>query len=170
MTDKTLGAYQRHEKHDAPVRECPDLDVHWRYDEAQETIQRLTKERDEMRAAEPRPLTPDDITDEMVRRALDAYGRENTPTTTLAGLAMREALTAALTVPTRPEWTDTPAVRAWHKHDGRTEHDGTPGVKRIWSPDYGTTDTWSTPSLRNVPWSDLVDVEPLGVRVEGSGR
>ncbi|HEX7349615.1 hypothetical protein [Brachybacterium sp.] len=60
-----------------------------------------------------------------------------------------------------PEWIDAPAVQAWHRSDGRTEHDGTPGKPRIWSPDYGTTERWSTPSLRNVHWSDLVDVVPL---------
>lgn len=68
--------------------------------------------------------------------------------------------------PARPEWLDAPAVRAWHKRDRRTEHDGTPGKPRIWSPDYGTTETWSTPSLREVPWTDLVDVEPLDVSAE----
>lgn len=63
-----------------------------------------------------------------------------------------------------PEWVNNaPAVRAWHKNDGHTEHNGKPGLKRIWSPDYGTSATWSTPSLRNVPWSDLVNVEPLGI-------
>lgn len=61
----------------------------------------------------------------------------------------------------RPDWIDAPAVQAWHRSDRRTEHDGTPGKPRIWSPDYKTTETWSTPSLRNVHWSDLVDVTPL---------
>lgn len=63
-----------------------------------------------------------------------------------------------------PEWVNNaPAVRAWHKRDGRVEYNGRWGVKRIWSPDYRTTDTWSTPSLQNVPWSDLVEVEPLDI-------
>lgn len=61
----------------------------------------------------------------------------------------------------RPDWIDAPAVQAWHRSDGRTEHDGTPGKPCIWSPDYRTTERWSTPSLRNVHWSDLVDVVPL---------
>ena len=61
-----------------------------------------------------------------------------------------------------PKWTNAPAVQAWHRSDHRTERDGTPGQPRIWSPDYKTTETWSTPSLRNVHWSDLVDVTPLG--------
>lgn len=61
----------------------------------------------------------------------------------------------------RPDWIDAPAVQAWHRSDGRTEHDGTPGKPRIWSPDYRTTERWSTPSLQNVHWSDLVDVTPL---------
>ena len=70
--------------------------------------------------------------------------------------------------PARPDWIDAPAVRAWHKSDLRTEHDGTPGRPRIWSPDYGTTDVWSTPSLPHVPWSDLVDVEPLHAPEDGA--
>ncbi|MFE7605749.1 hypothetical protein ACFU1Q_11365 [Brachybacterium paraconglomeratum] len=35
---------------EAEQRACPDLDAHWRLDEAQETIQRLTQERDEVLA------------------------------------------------------------------------------------------------------------------------
>lgn len=61
----------------------------------------------------------------------------------------------------RPDWTDAPAVQAWHRSDRRTECDGTPGKPRIWSPDYRTTEHWSTPSLQHVHWSDLVDVAPL---------
>lgn len=65
-------------------------------------------------------------------------------------------------VPTRPSWVDeAPAVRAWHWEDGRVESDGTPAVKRVWSPDYRQRDTWSTPSLQHVPWTELVEVEPL---------
>lgn len=119
----------------------------------------------DLRAAESRPLTPDAITERMVMRAaavLGKYGYRPTPET------VRRALDAALAPepPQRPDWLDAPAVRAWHKNDGRTEHDGTPGKPRIWSPDYGTTETWSTPSLREVPWTDLVDVEPLDVSAE----
>ena len=61
------------------------------------------------RAAEqPRPLTPDDITDEMVRRGAQA----ETPAGTryLRPHEVLEVLTAALTEPTRPEgaerWED----------------------------------------------------------------
>ena len=57
-----------------------------------------------------------------------------------------------------PDWFFKPAVRAFHKDDDRTR-----GVKRVWSPDGRESYTWSTPSLRNVPWTSLVDVEPLDV-------
>lgn len=57
-----------------------------------------------------------------------------------------------------PDWFFKPAVRAHHKDDDRTR-----GAKRIWSPDGREYYTWSTPSLRNVPWIDLVDVEPLDI-------
>jgi len=180
MTDKTLGAYKRHEKHDAadfaraefarhridkevaaaggssvsapwvcfgrtisdegmaaggwsPVLECPDPDEHnmwgkatpdqgteawWlaRYEEAQTRAEKAEKERDQwkreadganadladLRAAESRPLTPDAITDEMVRRAkaeLEARaGGDYYPET------LEAVLTAALTEPpARPE-------------------------------------------------------------------
>lgn len=119
--------------------------------------------QDALDATESRPLTPDAITDEMVDRAMDVYiHAEGSPRD-----AWRAGLAAALTEPpARPEWLDAPAVRAWHKSDGRTERDGTPGKPRIWSPDYGTTETWSTPSLREVPWTDLVDVEPLDVSAD----
>lgn len=106
---------------DTKVRECPDKDVHWRYDEAQETIQRLTKERDEAREAldradaalagasaliekyESRPLTPDAITDEMVERALASFEKDR-PGIHHFPQMIRSALTAALTEPpARPE-------------------------------------------------------------------
>ena len=57
-----------------------------------------------------------------------------------------------------PDWVFKPAVRAHHKNDDRTR-----GGKRIWSPDSRESYLWSTPSLQSVPWTDLVDVEPLDV-------
>ena len=73
-------------------------------------VEKAERERDEAwkRAAEaaknPRPLTADDITDEMVRRALDATGRKQTVVNSLTGSIMRQALTDALTMPpARPE-------------------------------------------------------------------
>lgn len=56
-----------------------------------------------LRAAESRPFTPDDITDEMVRRALDTNGQKRSEVNSLTGRTMRTILTAALTEPTRPE-------------------------------------------------------------------
>ena len=91
-------------------RACPDLDAHWRLDEAQETIQRLTRERDEARGAlrarlgvlaEPRPV---EVTDAMIERARSAWlefaRTDGIPTPEVT----REMLTAALTEPpARPE-------------------------------------------------------------------
>ena len=84
MTDKTPGACQCHEKH-APT--------YWKG---------VVREyKDALEKAESRPLTPDDITDEMVRRGAQA----ETPAGTryLRPHEVLEVLTAALTEPTRPE-------------------------------------------------------------------
>ena len=95
MTDKTLGACQCHEKH-APA--------YWKgvVREYKHALEKAVRERDEALAeAESRPLTPDDITDEMVRRGAQA----ETPTGTryLRPHEVLEVLTAALTEPARPE-------------------------------------------------------------------
>ena len=112
MTDKTLGACQCHEEH-APtywkgvVREYKDAleKAEQERDEARATKDMHKRRADEERvradAAESRPLTPDDITDEMVRRGAQA----ETPAGTryLRPHEVLEVLTAALTEPTRPE-------------------------------------------------------------------
>ena len=72
------------------------------------------------RAAEqPRPLTPDAITDEMVKRAQSTYP--------LGAKHVREMLTAALTEPpARPEWADLGEAldRIWpHGIDGIARED-----------------------------------------------
>ena len=94
MTDKTLDVCQCHEKH-APT--------YWKgvVREYKDALEKAVRERDEALAdAESRPLTPDDITDEMVERGQDAYwGNERT----VEG-RVRAILTAALTEPpARPE-------------------------------------------------------------------
>ena len=91
---------------------CPDPDEHVRYDAALAAAEKAERERDEARGAlrarlgvraESRPLTPDAITDEMVKRAQSTYP--------LGAKHVREMLTAALTEPpARPEgaerWED----------------------------------------------------------------
>ena len=95
MTDKTLGAYTRHEKH-APT--------YWKgvVREYKDALEKAVRERDKALAdAESRPLTPDDITDEMVERGRSAYWGP-----TFGGSVEERVLailTAALTEPTRPE-------------------------------------------------------------------
>ena len=95
MTDKTPGACQCHEKH-APT--------YWKgvVREYKDALEKAVRERDEVLAdAESRPLTPDDITDEMVERGRSAYWGP-----TYGGSVeerVRAILTAALTEPTRPE-------------------------------------------------------------------
>ena len=95
MTDKTLGACQCHEKH-APT--------YWKgvVREYKDALEKAERERDEALAdAESRPLTPDDITDEMVERGRSAYwGPAYGGSVEERVLAI---LTAALTEPTRPE-------------------------------------------------------------------
>lgn len=115
---------------EAEQRACPDLDAHWRLDEAMDRAERAEREREGYRhdaraaesalarvraalglpddattddmeeAAESRPLTPDAITDEMVERASQAYFA------CTAGHYedFRRAIVAALTEPpARPE-------------------------------------------------------------------
>ena len=84
MTDKTPGACQCHEKH-APT--------YWK------SVVREYK--DALEKAESRPLTPDAITDEMVKRAQREEERQCGDWT--APTAMRRILAAALTEPPRPE-------------------------------------------------------------------
>ena len=93
MTDKTLGACQCHEKH-APT--------YWK------GVVREYKVALE-KAEQPRPLTPDAITDEMIERGRSAYWG---PT---YGLNVQERVRAILTAaliepPARPEgaerWED----------------------------------------------------------------
>ena len=84
MDNQTLDVCQCHEKH-APT--------YWKG---------VVREyKDALEKAESRPLTPDDITDEMVRRGAQA----ETPAGTryLRPHEVLEVLTAALTEPTRPE-------------------------------------------------------------------
>ena len=95
MNDKTLDVCQCHEKH-APT--------YWKgvVREYKDALEKAVRERDEALAdAESRPLTPDAITDEMVRRGAQA----ETPAGTryLRPHEVLEVLTAALTEPTRPE-------------------------------------------------------------------
>lgn len=73
-------------------------------------------------------------------------------------IGIRDEYDRQHSVEPEPDWFFKPAVRAHHKNDDRSR-----GAKRIWSPDGRESYTWSTPSLRNVPWVDLVDVEPLDV-------
>ena len=107
MTDKTLGACQCHEKH-APT--------YWKgvVREYKDALEKAVRERDEALAdAESRPLTPDDITDEMVERASHCLAMQQMPTTYSLDPDVtadkfyddaRDVLHAALTEPpTRPE-------------------------------------------------------------------
>ena len=95
MNDKTLDVCQCHEKH-APT--------YWKsvVREYKHALEKAVRERDEALAdAESRPLTPDDITDEMVERGRSAYwGPAYGGSVEERVLAI---LTAALTEPTRPE-------------------------------------------------------------------
>src|SRR5699024_6697675 len=91
-----------HERDEARRHECSDLDAHWRLGEALASLKEANATVASLRAEQPRPLTADDITDEMVRRGAQVA--------TPAGVRylrpheVREILTAALTEPpTRPE-------------------------------------------------------------------
>ena len=118
---------------EAEQRACPDLDAHWRLDEAMDRAEKAERERDEvrdawegavesvkeanslinsLRAAESRPLTADDVTDEMVDRGLDALDEEAAVSVTIP--TMRAVLTAALTEPTRPEGAEEIEEVLWN--------------------------------------------------------
>ena len=96
MDDKTLGAYTRHEKH-APT--------YWKgvVREYKDALEKAVRERDEALAdAESRPLTPADITDEMVERGRSAYWGPTYGGSVVG--RVRAILAAALTEPpARPE-------------------------------------------------------------------
>ena len=96
MTDKTLGAYTRHEEH-APT--------YWKsvVREYKDALEKAVRERDKALAdAESRPLTPDDITDEMVERGRSAYWGPTYGGSVVG--RVRAILAAALTEPpARPE-------------------------------------------------------------------
>lgn len=101
---------------EAEQRACPDLDAHWRLDEAMDRAEKAEQERDEARAnaynweataeewkkralaAESRPLMPE-VTDEMVERYWAAMKNPGSN----YDEAVRSALAAALTEPTRPD-------------------------------------------------------------------
>ena len=143
MNDKTLGEYKR-------TTPDPDETTGEALARLQAELTRLLDEAD----AELRDEADGGVTAALIEQedGVDAAASR------LAAFARKFG------VP--PEWTTAPAVQAWHRSDHRTDHDGTPGQPRIWSPDYKTTETWSTPSLRNVHWSDLVDVTPLAPVLE----
>ena len=87
------------ERDEARRHECSDLDAHWRLDETLASLKEANATVASLRAAQPRPLTADDITDEMIDRAY-AWWEGNS----LADPAgMRAILAAALTAPARPE-------------------------------------------------------------------
>ena len=89
------------ERDEARRHECSDLDAHWRLDETLASLKEANATVASLRAAQPRPLTADDITHEMVKRAQREEERQRGDWT--APAAMRRILTAALTEPTRPE-------------------------------------------------------------------
>ena len=96
------------ERDEARRHECSDLDAHWRLDETLASLKEANATVASLRAAQPRPLTADDITDEMERRLIrkgvefgwftesDINDRDTRDKT-------RSLLAAALTEPTRPE-------------------------------------------------------------------
>ena len=95
---------------EAEQRACPDLDAHWRLDEAMDRAEKAERERDEWkdsaikamadleRAEQPRPLTPDAI--ESVLHDILPLSTEHLKADDIANIA--SDLHAALTEPTRP--------------------------------------------------------------------
>ena len=88
------------ERDEARRHECSDLDAHWRLDETLASLKEANATVASLRAEPTRPLAPDDITYEMVKRAQREEERQRGDWT--APTAMRHILTAALTPP-RPE-------------------------------------------------------------------
>ena len=88
------------ERDEARRHECSDLDAHWRLDETLASLKEANATVASLRAEPTRPLTANDITYEMVKRAQREEERQRGDWT--APTAMRHILTAALT-PARPE-------------------------------------------------------------------
>ena len=88
------------------------------------------RDRADQLADTPRPLTPDDITDEMVVRAQMEWERRNGAAP--IGDTIREILTAALTEPTMTEYTadDFKTARFATHPDGKI-------AARNWDGDHG---------------------------------
>ena len=64
----------------------------------------MQEARERFRTAAPRPLTPDAITDEMVKRARDAFTKHSSVHVTIGPDLVRKTIAAALTEPpARPE-------------------------------------------------------------------
>ena len=107
MNDKSLGAYERHESPDyadggvaaaliEKEAEEPNAEVRELRSALAREVARGNALQDALDAADPRPLTPDAITDEMVKRG-ESYMKSRP--WTVSGL-LRAALTEP---PARPE-------------------------------------------------------------------
>ena len=128
MTDKTLGAYTRHESPDyadggvtaaliEQEAEEPTAEVRELRSVLAREVARGNALQDALDAAESHPLTPDAITDEMVKRARVAWLGADINLTPDG--FVREILTAALTEPpARPEGAEDieALVDAWKLH------------------------------------------------------
>ena len=138
MTDKTLGAYTRHESPDyadggvtaaliEQEAEEPTAEVRELRSVLAREVARGNALQDALDAAESHPLTPDAITDEMRKRARAAFFNEWNKVDSNTSNAIHAALTAALTEPpARPEWADLGEAldRLWpHGTDGIARED-----------------------------------------------
>jgi hypothetical protein len=104
LTEAVKNLHTRAEKAEQErEEERSEADSLFRQLEATEASLREANEvAKSLRAAEPRPLTPDDITDEMVERAWAEWVSLDDRD----AHSMRLSIRAALTGPTRPEWAD----------------------------------------------------------------
>ena len=93
------------ERDEARRHECSDLDAHWRLDETLASLKEANATVASLRAENPRPLTPDAITDEMIERGFKRLAQmDNDGISLRSTWAAHQVLEAALTEPpARPE-------------------------------------------------------------------
>ena len=95
------------ERDEARRHECSDLDAHWRLDEALASLKEANATAGSVCAAQPRPLTADDITDEARGRAYRAVAALSVSDwDDISGVAKGRAMAlveAVITEITRPE-------------------------------------------------------------------
>lgn len=162
MTDKTLGAYERHEKHDA----AHDIDWQAVAEQHEDTIRALVKDRDEARRHEG--VAAEQAT-EQARLAQKALRERDEAVTELRLYELREKLTpAAVSRPLTPDAIDDEMVlRFMNTYDRLSDGSkDAPSLNHFTAGRTSLTRSALTAALTEPParpeWADLEDVLDAG--------